>query len=110
MINDNQIKLKILTLLSFVCFSIPFTIYGIWIFSFNLGTTQAEKASIFKAHFPDFLDGRWTLTILSVIFSLTAIVISSSSIRQLKKTWKSVNFLIIIISSILLFLNLFSMI
>lgn len=109
MINDNQIKLKILTLLSFVCFSIPFTIYGIWIFSFNLGTTQAEKASIFKAHFPDFLDGRWTLTILSVIFSLTAIVISSS-IRQLKKTWKSANFLIIIISSILLFLNLFSMI
>lgn len=109
MINDNQIKLKVLTLLSFVCFSIPFSIYGIWIFSFNLGTTQAERTSIFKAHFPDFLDGRWRLTILSIIFSLTAIVISSS-IKQLKKTWKTVNFLIIMISSILLFLNLFSMI
>ena len=51
----NQTKWKISTLISLICLIIPFSIYSLWIYVYNLGTTQAERVSIFKDYFPDFL-------------------------------------------------------
>lgn len=107
--NGNQTKWKILTLVSLICLSIPFSIYSLWIYVIDLGTTQAERVSIFKDYFPDFLDGRWSTTIVSIIFSFSAVILSSINLKHLKRIWKIINVLILILSSILLFLNLFSM-
>ena len=107
--NGNQTKWKILTLVSLICLSIPFSIYSLWIYVIDLGTTQVERVSIFKDYFPDFLDGRWSTTIVSIIFSFSAVIFSSINLKHLKRIWKLINVLILILSSILLFLNLFSM-
>jgi hypothetical protein len=107
--NRNQTKWKILTLISLICLIIPFLIYSLWIYVFNLGTTQAERVSIFKAYFPDFLEGRWSTTIISVIFSVSAIIISRINLKYLKGIWNLINILILILSSMMLFLNLVSM-
>jgi len=107
--NINQSQWKILTLISLICLLIPFSIYGLWIYVFNLGTTQAERVAIFKDYFPGFLNGRWSTTLLSIIFSLSAIIISSINLKISKKIWKSLNILILLFSSLLLLLNLFSM-
>ena len=106
--NRNQNKWKILTLISLICLMIPFSIFSLWIYVFNLGTTQAERVSIFKGYFPNFLDGRWSTTIISLIFSISAIILSSLSLKHFKKTWNLINILILIMSSLLLFLSLFS--
>ncbi|SDR94609.1 hypothetical protein SAMN05216503_1476 [Polaribacter sp. KT25b] len=105
----NQTKKKILTLISFICLIIPFIIYSLWIYVCNLGTTQAERVSIFKNYFPDFLDGRWSTTIVSIIFSISAVIISSINLKHLNGIWKLINIVLLILSSLLLFLNLFSM-
>lgn len=105
----NQAKWKILTLISLTCLIIPFSIYSLWLYVYNLGTTQAERVSVFKDYFPDFLDGRWSTTIISLIFSISAVILSSINLKYLRGLWKLINILIIILSSILLFLNLFSM-
>ena len=52
----NQTKWKISTLISLICLIIPFSIYSLWVYVYNLGTTQAERVSVFKDYFPDFLD------------------------------------------------------
>ena len=104
-----QNKLKVLTLMSFICLMVPFSIYGLWIYVFNLGTTQTERVSAFKGYFPDFLTDRWSSTLLGIAFCFLAIIFSSISLKLSGKLWKALNILIIIVSSLMLFLNLFSM-
>ena len=105
----NKIPFKISTLLSLICLLIPLSIMALWIYVFDLGTTQAERVAIFKDYFPDFLNGRWSTTILSITFCIIAIIFSSNNLKLSKKFWKILNVIILVISSLLLFLNLFSM-
>ena len=107
--NLNQNQLKILTLGSFICMLVPFTIYGLWIYVFNLGATQVERVTIFNDYFPDYLHGRWDTTFLGIIFCVFAIIFSSISLKLSGKLWKALNILILLLSSLLLLLNLFSM-
>ena len=104
-----KIPFKILTLLSLICLLIPFSIYVLWIYVFNLGTTQAERVAVFKSYFPDSLNGRWSTTLLSIFFLIAAIIFSSNNLKLTNKNWKILNIIILVISSLLLFLNLFSM-
>ncbi len=105
----NPTRLKGLTLVSFICLLIPLTIYGLWIYAFDLGTNQIERVAIFKDYFPDFLHGRWSITLLSIAFSIIAIIFSCISLKLSSKFWKSLNIIILLISTLLLGLNLFSM-
>lgn len=105
----NQTQLKVLTLASLICLLIPFSIYGLWIYVLDLGTTQAERVAIFKGYFPDFLNGRWDTTFLGIVFCVSSIILSSISLKMSGKSWKRLNYIALIISSLLLFLNLFSM-
>jgi hypothetical protein len=105
----NKISYKTSTLISLICLLIPVSIYILWIYAAGLGTTQTERVIIFKSYFPDFLSGRWSTTILSIFFCIVAIIISSNSLKLSKNFWKATSTTILIISSLLLFLNLFSM-
>ena len=105
----NQTASKILTLVSFICFLIPFSIYSLWIYVFNLGTNQAERVAIFNDYFPDSFNGKWSATLISVLFCILAIILSSFNLKRLERYWKSLNVLILILSCLLLLLNLFSM-
>jgi len=107
--NRSKTKWKILTLTSLICLVIPFSIYSLWIYVYNSVTTQAERVSIFKDYFPDFLDGSWSTTIISVIFCSSAVILSSFNLKHLKGIWSLTNIVILILSSLLLFLNLLSM-
>ncbi len=105
----NHTHLKILTLVGLICLLIPFSIYGLWIYVFKLGASQAERVAIFKDYLPDFLGGRWDATLLSITFCVLAIVFSRISFKLSGKLWKVLNVIILILGSLLLLLNLFSM-
>lgn len=102
-------QLKVLTLVGLICLLIPLTIYCLWIYVFDLGSTQTERVAIFKDYFPDFLNGRWDITYLGIAFCVLAIIFSGISLKLPRKFWKSLNILILVLSSLLLLLNLFSM-
>ena len=106
---QNPTKFKVLTFISFLCLTIPFTIYFLWIYVFDIGTTQVERVLIFKSYFPGFLHGRWSTTFVSIIFSAITIFLSITNLKQLKNGYKFINSIMLIFSCILLFLNLFSM-
>ncbi|WKD86697.1 hypothetical protein KCTC32516_02073 [Polaribacter huanghezhanensis] len=107
--NLNQTQSKIFTLLGLISLLIPFSIYGLWIYVIDLGTTQKERVAIFKDYFPDFLNGRWSTTLLSIFFCALSITFSFMSIKSSEKLWKILNNIILISSSLLLLLNLLSM-
>jgi len=105
----NHTRLKVLTLVSLICLLIPSSILGLWIYVSDLPVAHAERVAVFKKYFPDFLGGRWGTTLLSMIFCLSAIVFSIMSLKLSDKLWKVLNTVIVIISSSLLFLNLWGM-
>ena len=107
--SSNETQLKAFTLLGLICCLIPLSIYSLWIYVFDLGTTQAERVSIFKDYFPDLLEGRWSTTLLSIAFCSLAIIFSGMSMKLSEKPWKVINSVILILSGLLLLLNLFSM-
>ena len=105
----NPTQLIVLTIVSLICLLIPLTIFGLWVYVFDLGSTQVERVAIFKDYFPGFLKGRWDTTYLGIVFCVLAIVFSGLSLRLSSKFWKALNILILLISSLILLLNLFSM-
>jgi hypothetical protein len=105
----NQIQLKIVTLVSLICVSIPLSICGLWIYVFYLGTSQVERVAIFHDYLPDVLSGRWDTTYLSILFCISSIILSLIGLNSSSTLLKVTNILIVILSSILLLLNLWSM-
>jgi len=102
-------SLKTLSVVGLICIFVPILIFGLWIHAANLGTTQIERVATFKSYFPNFLDGRWDITFLSIAFCISAVILSSISLRLSGKLWKVLNVIILVISTLLLSLNLFSM-
>jgi hypothetical protein len=100
--------MKILTFIGLLCLFIPVLILGLWIHAFNLGDSQANSVAIFNNYFPDFLQGRYATAYLSIVLCILAIIISSINLKSSGKIWK-VNIIILVFSSLLLFLNLFQM-
>ena len=72
--NLNRAWLKVFTIFSFLCLLVPVVIYVLWIYAFELGATQAERVMIFKDFSPNFLNGRWDITLLSIAFCVLAII------------------------------------
>ena len=102
-------QLKLFTFFGLLCMSLPLSIFGLWIYSSNAGTSQADSVAIFNSYFPDFLQGRFDTAYLSLAFCLLAIILCIVSLKLSGKFWKNINILVLIISSLLLFLNLFQM-
>jgi hypothetical protein len=100
--------MKILTFIGLFCLSVPLSIMGLWIYAFNSGDSQATSVAIFNSFFPDFLNGENAISYLSIVFCILAIILSSINLKLKGKIWK-VNMIILVISSLLLFLNLFQM-
>lgn len=105
----NRTRLKIFTLVSLICLLIPSSILGLWIYVSDLALTHAERVAVFKKYFPDFLGGRWGTALLSMTFCVSAIVFAGMSLKLPDRSWKVLNAIIVVISSSLLFLNLWGM-
>jgi fumarate reductase subunit C len=102
----NPFRIKVLTFVGLFFLSVPLSIYGLWIYACNVGTTQPECVEIFNGFFPEFLHDRYDTSILSLVFCLIAIIISIIGICVSKKIWNKLNLITLVFSAILLMLNL----
>ena len=105
----NQTQVILISFLGFICWLIPSSIYGLWIYASGLGTNQAERVKIFRGYFPEFLSGQWGTTLLSVALCALAVLCSLIAIANSKTLLRVLNFMIMILSGLLLALNLWSM-
>ena len=97
------------TLLGLGSLLIPATIFGLWIYVFNMGSNQADRLELFHAYFPDFLHGQYNVLFLSLAGCVLAIVFSGKNLKSHQKKSKNLNLSILLFSSTLLLLNLFQM-
>jgi len=105
----SPLHLKIFSVAGIIFILIPVSIFALWIYSANTETTQAVSVEIFNSYFPDFLQRRFNTTILSLTISALAIILAIIGLKLPGKIWQNINLLILIVGSLLIFLNLFSM-
>src|SRR5688572_13084772 len=101
-------QFELLTFLALFCMLISLTILFLWIRAFNLGASQPERVQIYLSYFPAFL-GLARVTVINVVFCISAIVLSTICLRQGAFRWKILNIVIFSGSALLLLLILFGM-
>ncbi len=102
-------KLTVLAATSFVSTLIPCIFWGLWTYCFNSQKNQADRVAMYNSYFPDFLNGRYTISLICILFSLIGIILSS--IYWNKKTFllKCFSIIVLVAAGIMLLLNMFSL-
>jgi len=102
-------SLKIASILGTFCLFVPASIIGIWVHSFNLGTTQMERVAIFHHYFPEVVRGRFTLTLISMAFCILSLILGRTGTKLPGKSWKALNSITLGLAVLILLMNLFEM-
>lgn len=102
-------RFKVLSLLSLGFILVAGSIWGLWIYIFNSYPTQAERTSVFSEYFPNFLQDSFAISLLGILLCVLAIILSSAGLKLHGKSWRIFNILLIVSASLLLLLNLTSM-
>ncbi len=92
-----------------ICFMIPASIYGFWIHAVNQADIHEERVRIFRSYFPEFLQGRFDTTYVSIIFLAAAIWLFTRVIGKSEGNLKYITIAFLVFSGFLLFLNVFSL-
>jgi uncharacterized membrane-anchored protein len=98
-------------LLSVLFLIIPAIIFGLWIYVFEnyFNEPQSEKVKIYNSYFPAFMRNSFSIAIVVLISSLLAIVFASISLKKSSAVIKVIGVIIIIVASLFLLLQGFSM-
>jgi uncharacterized membrane protein len=102
-------KGRIFTLISFVLILIPIIIWGLWIHSYNSQDNQADRLKMFLQYFPEFLEGQYTLSLISILLCILGILFSSIAWTYKSKLLKFLSVLIMIGAGLTLLLTLFTL-
>jgi len=92
-----------------VCFLIPALIYAFWIHSYNRFDQHEERVEYFKSHFPEFLQGRFDAAYVGILFLAAAVWLFARVIAKTEGPLKYTALVLQILSGLLLFLNVFSL-
>ena len=98
-------------LLSVLFLMVPVIILGLWIYVFetNSFASQVEKVKIYQSYFPVFMQSNFILSLIVLVSSLIAIVMGGINMSKTFVSRKIISILIIIAASLIVLLQLFSM-
>lgn len=102
-------KGRVYTLISFVTILIPILLWGLWIHSYNSQSNQTDRLNMYLSYFPEFLAGRYTLSLISILFCLAGIFFSSIHWTFKSTLFKILGALIMISGGLTLLLTLFTL-
>jgi hypothetical protein len=109
---DNPVsvsKLKLLTGISFVAILIPILLWVLWNYCFMSQNTQADSVKMYNSFFPEFLNGRYTISFISAGLCVLGIILSLIHFNKRKALLMSINIFILVIGILMMLLTLFSL-
>ena len=102
-------KLRLLTAVSFVFILVPILFYAVWIYCFNSQTNQADRVKMYNSYFPEFLNGRYTISLVSLLLCISGILLSSIYWHQRTSLLKYSSMAILVAGGLMMSLYLFSL-
>jgi glycerol uptake facilitator-like aquaporin len=97
------------TLIGGLIFCIPLAVYILWIHACNQTNGYPENVKLFTSYFPEFLRGRFTVTVLSLVLCILAVTLNVRNLKSSNKFLRVMSWVIVIAGGLLGFLYLFSM-
>ena len=107
MTSTHQVPKKITAILAILFILPPLYIYGVWLNVAGDDMTQPEKLDRFTSHFPSVIGDNKILALISIACCLIAMVLAAKSFKQPIIFLRVAMWLIVMIASLLLFLNIF---
>jgi len=107
--NISVFKLKLLTGISFISILIPLLFWVLWIYCFNSKSNQADRVEMYNSYFPEFLNGRYTISLISLLLCFLGIILSAIYWRKKTLLLKSITLISLIAGILLMILSLFSL-
>lgn len=100
-----------LSIVGLVLLLVPILIWALWIgtFSSNPSASQAEKVEIYLSYFPTFLRGGSSISLIVVALAVSSILFTILGRKKANTIFKVVGIFVIIAGSLVLLLQLFTM-
>src|SRR6187397_1676368 len=105
----NVLKLKLLTGISFILILIPILLFVLWNYCFNSQSNQADRVKMYNSYFPEFLNGRYTISLISLLLCFLGIILSSIYFHRRTSLLKFINIIILVAGILTMVLYLFSL-
>lgn len=95
----------------FLLLLISVSIWILWIntFSANPTASQADKVAIFLSHFPLFMRNTAATSLLVIVSAIGSIAFTALGQREAKSVYRVLGTIVIILASLVLLLQLFTM-
>lgn len=101
-------RIRIASVLGAVFVAVPLGLYLLWIKATDMGNTQAARVAAYDAMLPAWMHGRGS-TYLGIVCCILALHLSIQGLKLEKAGWNLLNRTVMIISILLLFLNLWTL-
>jgi len=108
-IKISVLKLQLLTGISFMLILIPIVLWGLWNYCFNSQSNQADRVKMYNSYFPEFLNGQYTISLISLLLSFLGIILSSIYFHRRTSILKVINKFVLVAGILLMILSLFSL-
>src|SRR6188474_1531386 len=99
--NTSTFKFTLLTVLGLISVLIPILIWVLWSYCFNSQTNQADRVKLFVSYFPEFLNGLFTISLISLLLSSLSIILSSIHLNKRTPLLKSISTVVIIVGGLM---------
>ena len=109
MTSTHKVPKKITAVLAIVFILPPLYILGIWINVFGHDITPAQKVEEFTGYFPSFISDYKIITFISIACCILAIIFASKSFKQPLLSLRIAMWLIVMIASLIFFLDIFQL-
>lgn len=109
MSNYNSLKLKLLTGMSFISILIPVFLWVLWDHCFKSQDNQADRVKMYHSYFPEFLHGRYTISFISLVFSILGVILASVYFQRRTSYLKVINIIVFAVAILMTMLSLFSL-
>ena len=100
---------KILAVLAIIFLLPALYIFTIWIKVFNQDITPAQKVVEFTEHFPAFIGNYNIILYVSMAFCIGAMTLAAQSFKQRLLSLRIAMWLVVMVASLILFLDIFQL-
>ncbi len=105
----SHLKLILLTGLSFILILIPILLFALWNYCFNAHSNHEDRVRMYEGYFPEFLNGRYTLSFISLLLCSLGLVFSAMYWNNKHRVMKAFNIVFFIAGGLMMLLYLFSL-
>ena len=109
MTSTHKVPKKITAILAVVFILPSLYILGIWINVFSRDITQAQKVEEFTGYFPSFINDHKIITFISMACCIIAIIFAAKSFKQKLLSLRIAMWFIVMIASLIFFLDIFQL-